>query len=1080
MSSSTSVTNGNSSTGLTLNDGDLLYVSSGGTAISTTVDNGGQIVVSAGGSAVSTTVSSGGDASIGGVARFTIVSNGGVELVSGGSVSATTVSSGGVEKVLSGGTARGTTVAPGGAQFVSASGAAISTTVDNGGVEFVYSSGTASFTTIASGDALVVYGGGSAFSATIADGGILVALPGALLTSPTSQTGADIVSTGVVLYEPGSGISVSGHAVNGIAVGSGALEYILPTGTATDTTVDSFGSETVFAGGLASRTTVASLGTETVLQGGSAVSTTVTGGGFEIVSAGGTISGAVVNDSTEFVFGGGTAVSTTLTSGANEFLFGGTASGTTVSSGAIQQVYPGGTAIDTIVGSSGTEVVSGSSISAMVASSGTLDVYAGGTASDTTVGNGGVQAVYQSGTASGTIVQNGGTEEVSSFGSAIGTMVGDGGFEHVSRGGLTIGTTVLNGSFEVLSLGGRSISTTLSNGATEYIEDQSTASDTSVSSGGAEYVFSGSTASGTRVSSGGIEYDDKSGTTSFTTVENSGLEYVYSAALASGTTVSAGGYEVVLNAGATAVGTTVDLGGAIDIAYLDYVAGGSATLNSSSDVLSVTEGSHGYTQQLSGSYYAGEQFQPSPGIYGGTTVMLESTPCYCRGTRILTERGEIAVEDLRSGDRVVTFDGALRPIRWIGYRQLDLLRHAHAEIAQPILIRRDAFADGVPCRDLRVSPDHAVLLDGGLIAARLLLNGASVVRETACRNVTYYHVELQTHDILLAEMLPAESYLDTGNRGMFQNAAAPLLLHPGFDDGQQRRVTGSCRPFVDAAAAVEPIWRRLAARAATLGFALPAERARTQDPALCVVIGGRTLRAADCSGDVYSFVLPRSAGAVRLVSRAVRPCELRPWVEDRRRLGVMVSRLTLTRGAALHPIPLDHPLLSRGWWDVERDRGMLRRWTDGDAELPLPDEGPAVLAVVVVAGLDYPLDIAAETPAAAAPAAASAMAQRRLAGGYTVNCSATMRSDRPWSGSNKTVTLTDLSSRTATDNTSRTSVKSATAAVGRFSLSSTSNKTSAVLGSNAPRQRRGRNAEIGVSGSRFADSGTIGPCADKL
>src|SRR5262245_45083962 len=99
---------------------------------------------------------------------------------------------------------------------------------------------------------------------------------------------------------------------------------------------------------------------------------------------------------------------------------------------------------------------------------------------------------------------------------------------------------------------------------------------------------------------------------------------------------------------------------------------------------------------------------------------------------------------------------------------------------------------------------------------------------------------------------------------------------------------------------------------------------------------------------------------------------------------------------------------------------------------------------------------------------------------YTVNCSAMIRSDRARSGSNSTVMLTERSSPTSTDSTSRTSVKSATAAVGRLSASSTSNNTWAELGSSAPRQRRGRNAEIGVSGNRLADNGTIGTCADRL
>ena len=319
------------------------------------------------------------------------------------------------------------------------------------------------------------------------------------------------------------------------------------------------------------------------------------------------------------------------------------------------------------------------------------------------------------------------------------------------------------------------------------------------------------------------------------------------------------------------------------------------------------------------------------------------------------DHGAAAVQDLRIGDRVVTLSGAARPIRWIGRRHLDLTRHPAPERVQPIRIRADAVADAVPCRDLRVSPDHAVLLDGVLVPARLLVNGASIEREIDCASVTYYHVELETHDILLAEALPAESFLDTGNRGMFENAEVPLILHPVGDVGQQQRIARSCHPIVDDAAGVGTIWRRLANRAMALGHSLPAEIETTGDPDLHVVMGGRTIRPVSIVAGHYMFVLPRIDGPVRLGSRAARPCEVRPWVEDHRRLGVRVSLMTLRRGADIEPIALDHPNLSHGWWDLERDRASLWRWTDGDAVVPLSGAGPAVLEIVVTDSLDYPL-----------------------------------------------------------------------------------------------------------------------------
>ncbi len=157
-----------------------------------------------------------------------------------------------------------------------------------------------------------------------------------------------------------------------------------------------------------------------------------------------------------------------------------------------------------------------------------------------------------------------------------------------------------------------------------------------------------------------------------------------------------------------------------------------------------------------------------------------------------TQDGPVAVEDLQIGDHVLTASGQSRPVRWIGRRQLDLTRHTDPRKVQPIRIMEGALASGLPRRDLLVSPDHAMLLDGLLIPARLLLNGASVRREERWRSVTYYHVELDSRDVLLAEGAAAESYLDTGNHSTFENADGPIKVfasrHAG--DGQRRRKAG--------------------------------------------------------------------------------------------------------------------------------------------------------------------------------------------------------------------------------------------------------------------------------------------------
>jgi len=330
----------------------------------------------------------------------------------------------------------------------------------------------------------------------------------------------------------------------------------------------------------------------------------------------------------------------------------------------------------------------------------------------------------------------------------------------------------------------------------------------------------------------------------------------------------------------------------------------------------------------------------------GAGGALVSAACFVAGTLIETTDGPVAVEALRQGDTLLAHGGETRPIRWIGYRRLDLTRHPSPEDASPILIRANALGDGVPMRDLRVSPEHAMFIAGGLIPARMLVNGGGIIQEAATRHVTYYHVELDSHDVLLAEGAPAETYLDTGNRGMFENADEPTQLHPRFADGQQGRTGRSCAPLFDQPSVVEPIWRALADRSVALGFSLPEPPETTADPELRVQVGEQVLKPVFQEPDRAMFILPGRAEVIRLVSRATAPSMIDPWRTDRRRLGVAVRRITLRGGTAVREdIPVDHPALADGWWSSEKDEAALWRWTNGSAELRIGRDGPKLLEI---------------------------------------------------------------------------------------------------------------------------------------
>lgn len=143
--------------------------------------------------------------------------------------------------------------------------------------------------------------------------------------------------------------------------------------------------------------------------------------------------------------------------------------------------------------------------------------------------------------------------------------------------------------------------------------------------------------------------------------------------------------------------------------------------------------------------------------------------CFLRGTLIRTPDGEAPVESLSIGDEVVTLGGLAEPIKWIGRRAYSTRFLAMDSPVAPVVIRAGALSEGVPARDLRVSPEHALLVDGVLVPAIDLVNGRTVVRELEGDTVEYFHIELADHAVVYADGAQAETYINHANRKMFAN-----------------------------------------------------------------------------------------------------------------------------------------------------------------------------------------------------------------------------------------------------------------------------------------------------------------------
>ena len=190
--------------------------------------------------------------------------------------------------------------------------------------------------------------------------------------------------------------------------------------------------------------------------------------------------------------------------------------------------------------------------------------------------------------------------------------------------------------------------------------------------------------------------------------------------------------------------------------------------------------------------------------------------CFLTGTMIATPDGERAVESLAIGDLVLTVDGETRPVRWMGVQTISRV-FSDPQRGRPVTIRAGALGDNVPHRDLHVSPDHAMFVDGILAHAGALVNGTSIVRMADVpERFTYHHIELEDHALVLAEGAPAETFVDAVTRRRFDNFPEYEAL---YGDEQPDMIAEHDAPRALTARQVPPTLRdRLAARAEALGF----------------------------------------------------------------------------------------------------------------------------------------------------------------------------------------------------------------------------------------------------------------------
>lgn len=767
--------------------------------------------------------------------------------------------------------------------------------------------------------------------------------------------------SGYVNYDRSYGNLVNGAVASGTANGNSAtlnvlsgssnvsgatannLGVLLTSGTLNAASIQSGGAGVAAANGIISGATVASGGSMIVTQNGTITDPTVHGGG--VVAA-----GAFTAKGQTFP-AGGVISGGTFDVGATEMVsaasaYGGHFKGT-------QLLLNGATASGGLFEAGGQQIIGGYYLSAVDRSGGTT----------TKVSNvSGTESGWTANTAvaSGASIQNGGTAYVLHGGTAVSGSVGTGGKEIVESGGRTLSLTV--------------------SGGTEIIESGGVASGSIVMSGGTITVSSGGTASNTILSAGGVEVVSSGGTAYATTISNGGTLSATSGGILSGTTIVSGGGTLVLggnngNSTVNLAGTSFDQpanvvisAGTTNIAetFTGWSDGdqiifkgltGTASSISFSDANHITFALGGQTFTLN---IVGVRNKFKFINDNGTTI-LET--CFLTGTLVRMLTGYVPVEDIRPGDVIMVRDGDTfmsRDVKWVGKSQAVVRTTSPYpdEAGYPVRISKGALADNVPFKDMLVTPEHCLFINGAFIPARMLVNGKNISYDTRYAVYDYYHVETEQHAVIEADGVLTETYLDTGNRTSFISLSDSDVV-AGHFEAPKDWARDAAVPLVTSRESVEPIYRAIDGRNKMSGFDGEVHESQdiwSHDPNLYLETpDGAVIRPVKQNGKNVVFMLPPGLQKVYIVSRTARPVDfIGSFVDDRRELGVLIGNIELMGGWNKCSLEAHlEPQNILGWASYEADTA---RWTAGRAEIDLstfPVEGFRLLNIEVVSSLSY-------------------------------------------------------------------------------------------------------------------------------
>ncbi|MCX8667612.1 Hint domain-containing protein [Acetobacteraceae bacterium B3987] len=963
------------------NNGGTIQIDNGGSASHLTVNNGGTLSLLSGGSIINgaTIIANSTDNvvfSSGGVVDYIVASGGTSVITSGATILNNTVYAvGSGTALLSGsGVSVGTALAGtdpnnsnarGGTVAISNGGAVSSATAQPAGAVILGSGGTIG------GSLSIVGGTGSLMSGGLIDTSIpLQVSAGAVSVTAGSWWGAqtttsavggylyvdsgysfkeiDLASQGTATINGAivSGMSMASNAVNTITGGGTVLSITASGGTNSIGGTNSAGSKSI------AFTLNATGGTNIVSSGGSIGTLSATGGTNNIL-AGATVTSLTASNATNSVSNTAVVGSLNATGGTNivssaaVLQLNATSATNILASKALVQdfnaiggantIASGARVLNTLSASQGASlsIASGATVMHVTLDSVNADIPQGGAGIQTLSAVNGATSIINSGANLNSVFLSSGNATVASgaFISRLTIMSGASGVlnsgasvQHidVANGGWVSGARVANNSELAVSSGGTAIQTlvTYDSGTGQHVSSPYT------------MVQSGGTVSGATIAGA----PDGAGTNNL-------------------------GGLLTIASGAVLVDTSMGYNARIRVDGLKYSNSGSVSLKQG--ILTVSENGQTWQINLTGNYEANGFILNDDGN-GNTIVVYQK--CFLAGSMIRTPKGEKAVERLRKGEQICVFADGKEDVREI---TAVIQRRARVNTSQPedmagwsVIVAKDAFGEGLPNKDLSVTPEHCFYFEGRFVPARMLVNGTSIRYDHSQVEYDYYHVQTAPHSIIWANDVLTESWLDTDEEQLYKPESSSEDVLSLADRQQLNWNEHAAAPLDVSQAFVKPLHERLAARAVELGIT-KAETAAdvshdgmTADPAPYIRLeDGRTIRPQRHEAGRYIFSLPAHARRVILGSRTFRPSEnIGPHMDDRRELGMLVGQVSVWAGGREYVMTRHLTEKHLKGWDVIE--AGPHRWTQGEAELLLHDApsanvGQNMVSIEVQAGGPY-------------------------------------------------------------------------------------------------------------------------------